>query len=48
MNRRREIRLERLTRQEFREALEAGQFRAAIIATGAISSTWSTSPSRRT
>ncbi len=30
------IRLENLTRREFRESLEAGQFRAAIIATGSI------------
>ena len=32
----REVRLENLTRREFREALEAGHFRAAIIATGSI------------
>ncbi len=31
-----EVRLERLTRREFREALEAGGFRAAVIATGSI------------
>ena len=32
----REMRLERLTRLEFREAREAGHFKAAIIATGSI------------
>ena len=36
MNQRNEVRLERLTRREFREAREAGHFKAAIIATGSI------------
>ena len=36
MKRDTEVRLENHTRREFREALDAGQFRAAIIATGSI------------
>ena len=32
----REVRLEKLTRREFRQALEVGSFKAAIIATGSI------------
>ena len=38
-----EIRLEKLTRREFRTALAAEHYQVAILPTGASSSTWSTS-----